>query len=130
MKFTPIAIAALAALPASVALAENDCHLPRAAWQSQGAATQAAAAQGWRVDKVEVDDGCWEIKGVDAQGRRIRAKLDPATLELVKLRSKDGERGRERDHRRDGGRAPAAAPSAPAVNPLFQNGAPPVVRVN
>ena len=94
MKFPLIATAALVVVPATAALAGDDCHAPRAAWQSRGAALQAATTQGWRVDKIEADDGCWEIKGVDAQGRRIKAKLDPATLRVVKLRYKDGERPR------------------------------------
>lgn len=126
MKFPLIAIAALAALPATSALADDDCHAPRDAWQPREAAMRAAAGHGWQVEKIEPDDGCWEVKGRDAQGRRIKAKLDPATLEVVKLRHRDGDH----DRRRERAPAPAAAPAAPAANPLFQNGAPPVVRVN
>ena len=126
MKHLLIAAAALAALPATTALAGDDCHVPRRAWQSQEAALRAATAQGWRVEDIEADDGCWEVKGTDAQGRRIKAKLDPATLQAVKLRHRDGDH----DRKRSGSPAPAANPTAPAANPLFQNGAPPVVRVN
>lgn len=91
---------------------------------------QAAITQGWKVDKIEAEDGCWEIKGVDAQGRRIKAKLDPATLQVVKLRHKYGAPESKRARSPDGDWPPAAAPGAPAANPLFQNGAPPKVRVN
>ena len=118
-------IAAATVLPATVAMAGDDCHVPPRAWQPRGAARQAAAGFGWRVDKIEADDGCWEVKARDAQGRRIKAKLDPATLQVVKLRHRDGGH----DHKRDRSNAPAAAPSVPLANPLFQNGAPPVTRV-
>lgn len=132
MKVPLIALAVLAALPAGAALADDDCHAPREAWQPREAAMQAAAGFGWRIDKIEADDGCWEVKGVDAQGARIKARLDPATLQVVKLRQRVGDHDDDGDddRKRDAGRGPAAAPAAPAANPLFQKGAPPVVRVN
>ena len=77
MRIPWIAAACLAALPATAALADDDCHAPRAAWQPREAAMQAASRLGWRVEEIEADDGCWEIEGRDAEGRRIKAKLDP-----------------------------------------------------
>ena len=126
MKTLLIAVAAFAVLPAAGALAGDDCHVRCGIWQPREAAMQAAAGLGWHVEKIEVDDGCWEVKGRDAQGHRIKAKLDPATLQLVKLRHRDGQQVRERDRGNAATVAPAAAPS----NPLFRNGIPPVVRVN
>ena len=126
MKHSLIALTLLAAMPASAVLAGDDCHVPQAAWQTREAAMQAASRLGWRVEEIEADDGCWEIEGRDAEGRRIKAKLDPATLEVVKLRQRDGDHDRKRDIRR----GPAADPAAPPANPLFQGGAAPVVRVN
>lgn len=126
MRIPWIAAACLAALPATAALAEDDCHAPRAAWQPREAVLQAASRLGWRVEEIEADDGCWEIEGRDAEGRRIKAKLDPATLNVVKLRHRDDDD----ESGRDDSRGPAAAPTAPTANPLFQNGKPPVVQVN
>ena len=126
MKHSLIALTLLAVMPAGAVLAGDDCHVPQAAWQTREAATQAAISRGWRIEKIKADDGCWEVKGLDAQGRRIKAKLDPATLNVVKLRHRDGGR----DRRREDVRAPAAPLAAPPANPLFQNGKPPVVQVN
>lgn len=126
MKTLLIAVATLTALPTGWALAGDDCHVGREAWQPREAAMQVAADLGWQVEKIEADDGCWEVKGRDAQGRRIKAKLDPASLQVVKLRHEDRQEVRERDR----GNATTVAPSAPPSNPLFQNGTQPVVRVN
>lgn len=87
---------------------------------------QAATELGWQVEKIKADDGCWEVKGRDAQGRRIKAKLDPASLQVVTLRHGERQEVRERDR----GNATTVAPSSPPSNPLFQNGTPPVVRIN
>ncbi len=126
MKLSTIAFAALAILPASALLAGDDCHAPRDLWQTSEAATQAAVDLGWQVVEIEIDDGCWEIKGLDALGHRIKAKLDPATLEVIELRHRDSRRtdGHDRE------RTPQADPPARSVNPLFQNGTAPIVRVN
>lgn len=124
MRLTIITLATLALLPASAVLAGDDCHAPREAWQPREAAIAAATAFGWQVTDIEADDGCWEIEGTDAWGHRIKAKFDPATMELVEMRHRGDGRDRDRT------RTPLAAPSAPSANPLFQNGAPPVVNVN
>lgn len=75
-----------AALPS---LAEDDCDIPVALWQSREAALEMAASQGWNVRRLKIDDGCYEIKGIDAQGRAFKAKLNPQTLAIVKFKHKD-----------------------------------------
>lgn len=124
MKYPLIATILLTVLPAGAALAGDDCHVPRDAWQPPEAVMQAAAGLGWRVDEIEADDGCWEVEGLDAQGRRIEAKLDPRTLEIVELRQRDPARKRGERH------APAAIPATPTANPPSQSGAVPVVPAN
>ena len=84
----------LAAWPAS---ASDDCEVPVEQWQSREAVLQMAAAQGWEVQRLKIDDGCYEIHGKDAQGRAFKAKIDPQTLKVVKIKYKDQHRNRERD---------------------------------
>lgn len=127
IKYPLIATALLAAFSATGALAGDDCRVPRARWQPREAVMQAAKSHGWQIDRIKADNGCWEVKGRDAEDRRIKAKLDPATLKVVKLRHRDGDHDRKRDAAR---RGPAAGPAAPPANPLFQGGVAPVVRVN
>ena len=84
----------LAAWPTS---ASDDCEVPVEQWQSREAVQQMAAAQGWEVQRLKIDDGCYEVHGKDAQGRAFKAKIDPQTLKVVKIKYKDHYRNRERN---------------------------------
>ena len=84
----------LAAWPAS---ASDDCEVPVEQWQSREAVQQMAAAQGWEVQRLKIDDGCYEVHGKDAQGRAFKAKIDPQTLKVVKIKYKGHYRNRERN---------------------------------
>ncbi len=102
-----------AALPA---LAGDDCDVPIEHWQSRDAVMQMAARQGWQVERLKIDDGCYEIRGRDAQGRAFEAKLDPQTLGVVKMKQRDPERERSRERVRGSAlhdTAPASGPPAP-----------------
>jgi hypothetical protein len=94
---------ALAAVPALAD--DDDCDVPMQRWQSRDAVQQHAVSQGWQVQRLKIDDGCYEISGRDAQGRSFKAKLDPETLRVVKMKQRNGRdrgrRDRDRDHDRD-----------------------------
>ena len=76
----------LAALPA---LADDDCNAPMDRWQSREAVRQMAVQQGWQIQRLKIDDGCYEIRGTDSQGRTFKAKIDPETLKVVKMKQRD-----------------------------------------
>lgn len=111
----------LAALPA---LADDDCDAPLQHWQSREAVRQMAAQQGWQIQRLKIDDGCYEIRGTDSQGRSFKAKIDPETLKVVKMKQRDGQGERKRDRDRE-----HAAPSQPGASaapaPLFTPGTAP-----
>ena len=87
---------ALAATPAS---ADDDCDVPVPLWQSRDAVLQHANRQGWQVQRLKIDDGCYEIRGRDAQGRAFKARLDPQTLRVVNMKLRAGDDEHDRDHR-------------------------------
>ncbi len=141
MKHTSPLRTALLALSVGLATlptwADDDCGAPVARWQSREAVRQMATQQGWDVQRLKIDDGCYEVYGKDAQGRSFKAKVDPETLRVVKMKrrdhDRDGERARDRDRDRDrraeraaqpasDGAAPAAAP---APSPVFTPGTAP-----
>lgn len=115
----------LAALPT---WADDDCNAPMDRWQSREAVRQMAAQQGWQVQRLKIDDGCYEIRGTDSQGRSFKAKIDPETLKVVKLkqRGSQGDHRRDRDRDRDRARAAPLQPGAAAAPaPLFTPGTAP-----
>lgn len=119
MKHTTPILALCLALSAAPALADDDCEAPVQKWQSRDAVMQHATAQGWQVQRIKIDDGCYEVRGRDAQGRSFKAKLDPQTLRVLKMKLRGGDDdGHDRDRYR--GAAPAPAPAqnaAPAAAP-------------
>lgn len=95
---------------AGSSLADDDCDVPTRLWQSRDAVREMAAARGWEIKRLKIDDGCYEIRGIDAEGRAFKAKIDPQTLEIMKFKRKD----------RDG--KPKGVPTAPPPDASHNNG--------
>jgi hypothetical protein len=92
----------LAVFPTGAALAEDDCFVPMADWQPRDAVARLAEANGWTVRRIKIDDGCYEIDGRDAEGRRIEVTIHPATLEVIELEYEDdGNRRRRKQEGND-----------------------------
>ena len=85
MKKTLTMLAFLAALPAGAALADDECSVAMADWQPRAAVLEFAAQSGWTVRRIKIDDGCYEIEGLDAEGREIEATIHPATFQLIEF---------------------------------------------
>ena len=123
--------------------ADDDCDAPVERWQSRDAVRQMADRQGWQIQRLKIDDGCYEIRGTDSQGRSFKAKIDPETLKVLKLKQRDRKRDREHDRERDGERERAreGEPAGPlnrlsqpdgtaAPSPLFTPGTAPRGQIN
>ena len=41
-------------------------------------------AKGWRIKKIESDDGCYEVYAITENGKRVEAYFNPETFDLVK----------------------------------------------
>ena len=126
-SIAPVLLALTLGTAALAAWAGDDCDVPIQRWQSREAVRQMAAEKGWELQRLKIDDGCYEVRGRDAEGRRFKAKLDPETLEPVRMkrrdRSDESRPSRERERRREHapGDAPASPGAAPA-SPLFTPG--------
>ena len=80
-------IAVLAApFAAGPALASDKCSVPKAEWQSQDALQQKLEGEGWKIKSIKIDDGCYEVYGTDAGGKRMEVYFDPKTFAAVKAK--------------------------------------------
>jgi hypothetical protein len=61
---------------------------PKEGWQPQEKLTRQLTEQGWKVNRVKVDGGCYEVYAVDKAGKRVEAYFHPKTLEPVPTASK------------------------------------------
>ena len=82
------AIAGLAAILVAGGIAsaqtvrtDDSINAPRAGWMRIGEIAAKLEGQGYRVLGIEIDDGVYEVKAVDANGMRVEADLDPSTGE-------------------------------------------------
>ncbi len=80
----PLVLAMLLSAPVAV-LASDDCTRPMADWQSREAVSAHLAQLGITMHRLRIDDGCYEVRGRDADGNAIELKIDPASFGLMEL---------------------------------------------
>ena len=88
-------------LLSGTAWADTECNVPVANWLSRAVLRKQLEQQGLQVQRIKIDDGCYEVRGIDAQGNRFKAKYAPDTLKTLKMETKvdgHGEKRRERAH--------------------------------
>ena len=68
-------------------------------WQPRDAVQRLAESNGWTVRRIKIDDGCYEIDGSDAEGRRIEVTVHPATLDVLEFEFEDEAEDSRRDER-------------------------------
>jgi hypothetical protein len=109
---------------AGTAMADDDCHVPMDQWQPREAVQKMAAARGWQVSRIKIDDGCYQIRGIDETGQAFKAKIDPATLSIVKMKRKDQHDDDGAHERRQSSQehGMTGTPGALPSNKLFETG--------
>jgi hypothetical protein len=88
MKYLPIAMTALLALfvPATAsATGLAICNSgPESGWQSQDAMSKHLLKTGWReVRRMKVDGNCYEVYGINENGRQVESYFHPVTLQHI-----------------------------------------------
>ncbi|MDP3410141.1 PepSY domain-containing protein [Bosea sp. (in: a-proteobacteria)] len=120
----------LAVAGSGAAIADDECDVPLGRWQPREAVQAMAQARGWQVDRLRIDDGCYQIRGTDETGQPFKAKIDPATLAIVKIKRRTRSDGGHRSERRSSAATGTADPSGPASpKPLFDRSEPPKATV-
>jgi hypothetical protein len=95
MMKTIAILSILVAVPIGAALASDDCFVPMADWQPREAVARLAKENGWTIRRIKIDDGCYEIDGRDAGGRRIEVKVHPATLQVIEIEVEKDDAGHD-----------------------------------
>lgn len=83
--------AVLAALACSgAAFADTDCTDPIAQWKPHESLRQEVEQRGWVVQRIKVDDGCYQVRATDRKGNKVKAKFSPASLKIRSLQVEFG----------------------------------------
>ncbi len=85
----PLSLFAAAAMfavtiPSSAVLAADLCNVAKAEWNSQAALAKKLEGEGWKIRKLKVDDGCYEVYGTDGNGKSRETHFNPKTFQSVK----------------------------------------------
>jgi hypothetical protein len=83
MKRVFLAVLLASALTTGTAVAADKCSVPKAEWQAREALQKKLEAEGWTIKQIKVDDGCYEVYGTDAKGKRMETYFDPKTFVVV-----------------------------------------------
>lgn len=86
MKALILAGVALASILFSgTVLADNDCVDPVADWKPRETLREQLEQRGWTVQRIKVEDGCYEVRGIDGHGNKFKGKYSPASLRIHRL---------------------------------------------
>lgn len=85
-------------LVSGTAWADKDCVAPTDTWQPREVLRQQMEQRGWSVQRIKVDDGCYEVRGTDRLGNNFKAKYEPDSLRIRKLEIKFNKGGDASDY--------------------------------
>jgi hypothetical protein len=81
-----LALGSLAFGPSMASAADLCKGGPKSQWKSAEQAKQAAIDHGFKnTVKVILEDGCYEVVTLNADGKIVGVQFDPVTLELAKV---------------------------------------------
>ncbi len=83
LSITGVFIALAMSVSSSSLASGDDCYVPMSQWQSRSTAILWAESNGWQVHRVKIDDGCYELYGLDENGMEFEVKINPATMEII-----------------------------------------------
>lgn len=72
-------------LSSGVVWSDTDCNMPVNKWQSRDVLRSQLEQQGMQVQRIKVDDGCYEVRGVNAEGNYFKAKYSPDKFGITRL---------------------------------------------
>jgi len=83
------AITAVALMSGSAMASSSYCNEPKSSWMSVNSIKAKVTKMGYKVRKIEIDDGCYEAYAIDSKGLRMEIYLNPATAAIVRMERDD-----------------------------------------
>ena len=76
--------AAFAAAPAIAQEHKEKCDpIPKEEWRPQAELEQMLVNKGWKISRVKITNGCYEVYGRDAKNDKKEVFFHPKTLQVV-----------------------------------------------
>lgn len=77
----------LGLIASGAAFAAESCSVPKSEWQPEQALRQKLEGAGWKINRIKIDNGCYEVYGTDEKGQRAETYFDPKSLDPVNTKS-------------------------------------------
>lgn len=81
--FRLLPLFALFCTTAASAHGDVECTAPKAEWRRSVDLQAKLKKDGWKVRRIQVFNGCYEVYGFDERDQRVEAFFDPKTFERV-----------------------------------------------
>ncbi len=59
------------------------CDVPQAEWRPSVELQAELKTLGWKVRKIKIENGCYEVYGFDENDKRVEAFFNPKTFERL-----------------------------------------------
>ena len=63
--------------------AERCDPIPKDEWKPQAELERKLKNEGWTISRVKIENGCYEVYGKNAAGRKMETFFHPKTFEVV-----------------------------------------------
>lgn len=82
----------------SAVLADDDCVDPVTDWKPREVLRQQLEQRGWTIQRIKVEDGCYQVRGIDRHGNKLQAVYAPASLRILRLKINFSDGGDASDY--------------------------------
>jgi hypothetical protein len=84
VKQTLILCAALCLAAGAQAQHAERCEpIPKEEWKPQAELERKLGNQGWKISRVKITNGCYEVYGRDEKNKKVETFFHPKTFEVV-----------------------------------------------
>lgn len=56
---------------------------PKSGWKSQDDLKKQLTAKGWKIRRIKIDGGCYEVYAINDKGNRVESYFHPVTFDHV-----------------------------------------------